>query len=303
MDCTQCLSKGCRKNNACTSDKHLYIEEYANPKNQSITKAASKLVDNGRAGKLNRLEEIIEYCQIRGHNYLGVAYCYGMEKEATTLRKTLKQAGFKLEMVSCTVDGLSETELDKMKTKKTVSCNPLGQTNVLNRKGVQFTILMGLCLGHDVILQNSLKMDHTVFVVKDRVLNNNPIQALPGFISQEDQFLMNLPKDFHLIDSEALNHVLSEKRESATIIDLRPVEQYNKNHIKGAVNSPLNLLITDYRSILKHPDTLTIVYCNGGIQSIYTVMFLAMKGYKNVKSLQGGFSKFLGTYPHKVTPS
>jgi len=37
----------------------------------------------------------------------------------------------------------------------------------------------------------------------------------------------------------------------------------------------------------------TIVYCNGGIQSIYAVMFLAMKGYTKVKSLSGGFSRFM----------
>ncbi|WP_083878378.1 DUF1847 domain-containing protein [Acetivibrio cellulolyticus] len=39
-----------------------------------------------------------------------------------------------------------------------MSCNPLGQANILNSSGVQFTILIGLCLGHDIILQENLNI-------------------------------------------------------------------------------------------------------------------------------------------------
>ena len=148
------------------------------PENQSIARTASILIDNGRAGSLSRLEEIVEYIKIQGYTRIGCAYCYGMEKEAVLLRKYLEAAGFKPTMVSCTVDQVRESVIDTDKTSQAVSCNPLGQAYMLNSSGVPFTILMGLCLGHDILIQKNLNMDFTTFVVKDRVYKNNPILGL-----------------------------------------------------------------------------------------------------------------------------
>ena len=33
-----------------------------------------------------------------------------------------------------------------------------------------------------------------------------------------------------------------------------------------------------------------LVYCNGGIQSVYVAMYLKLKGYAKVRSLAGGIS-------------
>lgn len=182
MDCTKCTLKGCRKSEPCLDRSGEYLGNYSLPDIQHCTKAASKLIDNGRAGTLTRLEEIVEYSKLRGYTSIGVAYCYGMEKEAILLRKYLEQEGFKPVMVSCTVDGIKESQIDTSKTKNTVSCNPLGQANILNSSGVQFTILMGLCLGHDILLQKNLKMDFSTFIVKDRVTRHNPLLGIPGIL-------------------------------------------------------------------------------------------------------------------------
>ena len=178
MDCTKCVSKGCRTSIPCQDQKSGYLADYQGDEIRSITVAASSLVDNGRAGSLSRLQEIIAYMQGMGYRTIGVAYCYGMEKDATLLREQLTAAGFIVHMVSCTVDRVLETEVDLNKSKPVVSCNPLGQAAQLNRLGVEFTLLMGLCLGHDILLQKNLAMDFTTFVVKDRVYKHNPIQAL-----------------------------------------------------------------------------------------------------------------------------
>jgi uncharacterized metal-binding protein len=180
MDCTRCTLKGCRKSEPCKDRSEEYLHSYSLQENQACTKAASALIDNGRAGTLTRLEEIVEYSRIRGYKDLGVAYCYGLEKEAVLLRKYLEAEGIHPVMVSCTVDGVRESQLDPSKTNCTVSCNPLGQANVLNSSGVPLTLLLGLCLGHDILLQKNLKMDFTTFVVKDRVTKHNPIIGIPG---------------------------------------------------------------------------------------------------------------------------
>lgn len=178
MDCTKCKSKGCRVSAPCQDNSDQYIDDYFSDEVREYTSSASKLIDNGRAGTLSRLQEIIEFIKLRGYSKVGCAYCYGMEKDAGRLREIMSAEGFNMHMVSCTVDQVREKVLDTSKTKDTVSCNPLGQAHQLNRQGVEFTILMGLCLGHDILLQKNLEMDFTTFIVKDRVHQHNPRLAL-----------------------------------------------------------------------------------------------------------------------------
>lgn len=189
MDCTRCNSKDCRRASTtpCQDNSSQYIDQYQQPDNKQRTKAASSLIDNGRAGTLSRLQEIVEYAKIQGYNKIGCAYCYGMEKEATLLRQYLELEGFKPIMVSCTVDQVLESTIDPQKVSQTVSCNPLGQAVRLNASGAQLTLLMGLCLGHDILIQKNLAMDFTTFVVKDRVHQHHPLLGLPGFAKQEQR--------------------------------------------------------------------------------------------------------------------
>lgn len=295
MDCTKCTLKGCRKSEPCLDRSDEYLSDYSIQESQLYTKAASKLIDNGRAGTLTRLEEIIEYSKSLGYTSIGVAYCYGLEKEAILLREYLEQESFKPVMVSCTVDGIMESQIDTSKVNQTISCNPLGQANILNSSGVQFTILMGLCLGHDILFQKNLKMDFNTFIVKDRVTNHNPLLGIPGLKPMEDVFIENIPESFKLIKIEEFKVRLENQKcpEDFYLLDLRNTEAFIKDGIPGSINCLLRDLPQHYQRLLPNKRKEVILYCNGGIQSIYGVMFLSMKGYMDVKSLSGGFSKFL----------
>lgn len=185
MDCTKCPAKGCRNGKPCSDGGSEYLHEYLSRENQETVKAASELVDNGRAGTLSRLEEIVEFFHLRAYKKLGVAYCYGLEREAVLLRTYFEQHGIHAVFVSCTIDGLTEEQLNPDKTNCSVSCNPLGQATFLNSSGVDLAVLMGLCLGHDILIQKQLQMDFTTFAVKDRVFNHNPLQALYAFSDAE----------------------------------------------------------------------------------------------------------------------
>jgi len=198
-------------------------------------------------------------------------------------------------MVSCTVDGIRETQLDNSKTKPTVSCNPLGQAHMLNSSRVELTILMGLCLGHDILLQKNLTMDFTTLVVKDRILNHNPLLGLPGIQSPEDKFLENLPGNFNLIKiGDFISKLEVQKSpKDLYLLDIRNADAFNKDSIPGSINCSLSALTTRYKQIIPDKKKEIIVYCNGGIQSVYAVMYLSLKGYNKVFSLAGGFSKFL----------
>ena len=186
MDCVKCTPKHCRSTESCGAEKFEsdYLQsEYREFENEQFVKAAADLVDNGKAGSLSRLQEIIEFIKLMNYKKIGLAYCYGMEKDAKTLKDIFKDEGISLTTVSCTVGGMAQNIVNSSSCNLNVSCNPLGQAKQLIAENVDFVILMGICLGHDIILQKNLNMDFTTFVVKDRVHNHRPLTAIQQYKS------------------------------------------------------------------------------------------------------------------------
>jgi uncharacterized metal-binding protein len=181
MDCTKCNTKTCRTTEPCQSqkfDNETLIKEYHLPDNQKIIQAAAILVDNGRAGTLSRLQEVIEFSKSMNFNRIGLAYCYGMEKEAALIAQIFKESGFKTCPVSCTTGGFKQSEVNDNSEIDKVSCNPLAQAEQINNESVDFTVTMGLCLGHDILFQKHIQSNTSTLLVKDRVYNHNPIEAI-----------------------------------------------------------------------------------------------------------------------------
>jgi uncharacterized metal-binding protein len=182
MNCINCGDKICRtQQTSCGRENFVKSEEihhYNDPSNKEIVKAASLLVDNGRAGTLSRIEEIMEYSKTMKYSKIGLAYCYGMEKIAKAVQNILMNGGFSVAGIACSVGGLKQSEVNPSSCIHKVSCNPLGQAHQLNSEKVDLTLIIGICLGHDIILNKNLDMDFTTLVVKDRVNHNNPIMGL-----------------------------------------------------------------------------------------------------------------------------
>jgi uncharacterized metal-binding protein len=181
MDCTQCVTKTCRTTASCGAerfDADQLISQYAEPVSQQIVAAAASLVDDGKAGTLSRIQEIIAFVKTMKYQKVGLAYCYGMEGEARAMRAVFRNAGIRLHTVSCTIGGLPQSVVNSSSCNLHVSCNPLGQAHQLNAEGTDFVVLMGICLGHDVLLQRNLSADFTTVVVKDRVYAHQPLAAL-----------------------------------------------------------------------------------------------------------------------------
>jgi uncharacterized metal-binding protein len=57
----------------------------------------------------------------------------------------------------------------------TTSCNPAGQAKYLEVKGTELNIMMGLCLGHDMIFNARSKAPVTPLLVKDRKLDHHTL--------------------------------------------------------------------------------------------------------------------------------
>lgn len=129
----------------------------------------------------NRVEELIFYSRQMKYERIGIAFCVSLIKEAQQLAKLLIKEGFEAIPVCCRVGAVDYSEIDLPKAhpeKFAAICNPVAQAKLLNIAQVNLVVQMGLCLGHDLILQEQCEAPVTTLVVKDRVLDHNPVAAL-----------------------------------------------------------------------------------------------------------------------------
>lgn len=77
------------------------------------------------------------------------------------------------------------------------------------------------------------------------------------------------------------------------IIDIRSIENYNNNHIPGAINIPFEKIITSPEKYL-NKNTMYYLYCRSGITSRKVCEILKNNGYK-VTNILGGYEEWLLT--------
>jgi uncharacterized metal-binding protein len=138
----------------------------------------SKILDPGKQKEKwswTRVDEIIEYAKIRKMTKLGIATCYALMPESKALSDILENNGFEVISVSCLCGEVNPHDLGM---PGNIFCNPILQAEVLNKEKTDLNIMMGLCVGHDILFLRHSKAETTPLVVKDRSLGHNPVAAL-----------------------------------------------------------------------------------------------------------------------------
>jgi len=135
-----------------------------------------------------RLKDTIEFAKLMGYKKLGIAFCVGLRKEASALSKILERYGFEVSSVMCKTGSIPKTEVgvpeEYQWISKTgymigyVTCNPIGQAMLLNKEETDMNIIVGLCVGHDILFTKHSKAPVTTLIAKDRVTGHNPAAAL-----------------------------------------------------------------------------------------------------------------------------
>ena len=116
-------------------------------------------------GQWTRVQEVLSYIKHMGYKKVGLAHCAGFKNEADAVVEIFAGNGVELSTVACNVGNRG-------------GCNPVGQAMILNEVGTDFNIVMGLCMGHDVLCQEVLEAPSTVLAIKDRVAFHNPLSPL-----------------------------------------------------------------------------------------------------------------------------
>ena len=118
------------------------------------------------------------------------AICIGLENEARIIHKILAK-DFEVHSVCCKVLGFNKDDfgLEKLHGEGfEAACNPIGQAMVLNKEKTQLNIILGLCIGHDILFTEHSKAPVTTLAVKDRVLAHNPLGAIYSNYYLENRF-------------------------------------------------------------------------------------------------------------------
>ncbi|NQU13715.1 MAG: DUF1847 domain-containing protein [Desulfobacteraceae bacterium] len=131
-----------------------------------------------------RIVEICEFAQRMGYRRLGLAFCLGLAREASIVEEVFQARGFEMVSVVCKAGrtpkekiGIKDEEKIHQGTQEAM-CNPIYQAKLLNRKGTEFNVLLGLCVGHDSLFFKYSQAPTTVLAVKDRVTGHNPMAPI-----------------------------------------------------------------------------------------------------------------------------
>ena len=127
------------------------------------------------------VEEIMAFAEKIGAKKIGIATCVGLLKESRTLAAILRKHGFEVYGVACKAGTVPKTEVgipEECCSLGKNMCNPILQAKILNAKGTQLNVVMGLCVGHDSLFYKYSEALTTTGVTKDRVLGHNPVAAL-----------------------------------------------------------------------------------------------------------------------------
>lgn len=191
--CVDCGRKACQKSQEelypdyCLT-KNASKEQLSEIKDRYITEEENQKVMQETAviqvdtyGSITRVEETLLFAKQMGYKKIGIATCTALLKESQTLARIFRNHGFHVYSACCKTGAISKEEIGISKEHITQGpniCNPIMQAELLNKEKVDMAVVMGLCVGHDMLFHKYIKVPVTTLVVKDRVLAHNPVAAL-----------------------------------------------------------------------------------------------------------------------------
>lgn len=128
-----------------------------------------------------RILEIVDFCKRMNYHRIGLIFCIGLAAEAAAVAKIFEAQGLEVVSAICKAGGVTKDslglEIDALLCPENpeTMCNPVMQAMIMNDAGVDFNVLLGLCVGHDSMALKHLEAPVTILSVKDRLLGHNPL--------------------------------------------------------------------------------------------------------------------------------
>lgn len=155
-----------------------------------------------------RVEDVLALALLMGYKKIGIATCIGLLDECARLSDILRAQGLEPYSACCKAGSIDKLSLHLKEEDKVrpgtfePACNPIAQARILNAEGMEMNIIMGLCVGHDMLFNKYSEAPVTTLVVKDRVTGHNPAAVLYG----QNFYYKRLQKQPVLSEAEIARH-------------------------------------------------------------------------------------------------
>jgi uncharacterized metal-binding protein len=184
-NCAGCRNYTCYNGDECIRGQDFSVfkgpalEAYRQAENRKLLEVSSR-IEAEHYMQWTRLEEIIGFAEQMDYKTIGIAHCVGLTNEAKKLKDILDQK-FEVAAICCKFSGIDKKDFDLTQInidRYEAICSPIGQAMVLNDLKTDLNIIVGLCVGHDILFTKYSQAPVTTFIVKDRVTGHNPAVAL-----------------------------------------------------------------------------------------------------------------------------
>lgn len=190
MSCADCGSAACKLGSGyppfCMTErmnpaiKAEAMACYEDPEDRHMMQVAAGVEHDGYL-KWPRVQETMEFAKRMGFCKIGIATCVGLLAETRILADILRSNGFEVFGIGCKAGAVPKVDVGIDPICSEIGkhmCNPILQAKILNDAKTDMNIVMGLCVGHDILFQKYVEAPSTTLVSKDRVTGNNPAAAL-----------------------------------------------------------------------------------------------------------------------------
>lgn len=139
-------------------------------------KKIMKVAEDSLNPAIDRVDELIEFAKEASIERIGIANCISFEKEAGRLQQILESNGFTVFKSNCKLGRMPFADI--LPGYKGISCNPAGQAKFLENQNTELNLVLGLCIGHDIVFNSKSKALTTTLIVKDRKLKHHTLKKL-----------------------------------------------------------------------------------------------------------------------------
>ncbi len=153
---------------------------YDEDDNMKLMQTAESVERDGNS-QWPRVYETAVFAKRMGYKRIGIATCARLIRESRTLASILRDHGFDVFGIVCKVGAVDKCDMGvdpQSPAAKKRSCNPIMQAKLLNDEKTDMNIIMGLCVGHDMLFTKYSNAPVTTLVAKDRVTAHNPVAPL-----------------------------------------------------------------------------------------------------------------------------
>ena len=202
MSCCDCTVHACIKGGELPEDcmvglcadnaREQVLDLYLNTDVRPIMLNAMKSARMGSRNKWPRLHEVICFARGIGAKKIGIASCSTYIKEVPLLARILRDEGFEVIGTMCKMATIRRSDVkieDDEAKSDSIICNPIMQAEALNNAGTDMNVVVGLCVGHDMLFSKYSNAWCTTLVVRDQSLGGaKPFrEALDRFATEQSR--------------------------------------------------------------------------------------------------------------------